>query len=223
MCALFAAARSPCRGVVCHTYFMPAFVPPVARTLWQAFLTNATDLVDDARLLAEHEAYARSRALLITAWCEIGRAMALTAIFNHAWQTGSTKPLIVKDEALRDDAALARYCRDFVLGDVLERYWGVTPPHRSTGTFPNPQRDSAAVNEALEALNARRWATKVTVDVSAKGVRIPAQIFTADTTDDIRRTAEAIALILLTDHKSQADNGHGSAAGSPLGVPRPQE
>lgn len=197
---------------------MPALVPHAARNLWRAFLTNATDLVDDARLLAEHGAYARSRALLITAWCEIGRAMALTSLFSDAWQTGSDQPLTIESEALRDDAALARYCRDFVLGDALETYWGISPHHHPRVPTSNPSRDQAAVAEALEALNVRRWATKVTVDVDTSSVRIPSQLFSEDTTDDIRRTTEALALVILTDHKPHTDPAATAAAGSPLGV-----
>ncbi|MDO4613091.1 MAG: AbiV family abortive infection protein [Actinomycetaceae bacterium] len=174
---------------------MPSFLPSDARALWRAFLVNATDLVDDARLLVDAGRNARATALLITAWCEIGRAMVLAHHFGPSWRLGSERALTISEDALRDGTSLVRYCRDFVVGHVLEDFWGLPAPAERS----RPRE--AALEEAQLALRNRRWSTFVTIDPATIAPRLPSALFADDIGDDVRRTAEAIGMLLIVDRQ----------------------
>ncbi len=191
---------------------MTSLAPDTARTLWRAFLTNATDLVDDARLLNSHGVYARSRALLVMAWCEIGRAMTLGAIFRETWSSHGTTSLPIDEDLMTDEAALTRYCRDYVVGDAAERYWGIAKHQQEDAQ----KLDAAAHSEACAALDLRRWAMRVTMDATTRSVRIPSHLFHEDADTEVRRTAEAIALTMLNDDVAGPQVAKTNLVGLPL-------
>lgn len=178
---------------------MPTIAPAHARQLWRAYLANATDLVDDARVLDDAGAYARARSLLVTAWCEIGRATTLADRFGPSWRLGSTRPQPLEADTLTDECALTRYCRDFIVGDTLEAFWGIgTDLARGAGPV-EPHLDQVARDEARAALAIRTSALVVTREGGRASV--PATLFSESTANDVRRTAEVIGMVVLVDRR----------------------